>query len=259
MNLLDKLEKRFYKFSIPHLTYILIAGQVILFFLDYAKVIPLDFFVLKGSKVLNGEYWRLATFLFIPIPRNIIFAVFAWYLYFLYGSALESTWGTFRYNIYIFMSYILTVSISFILPDDTITNAYLYLTIFFAFAYLFPNFTLYIFFVLPIKIKWLAILVGASYVYILITGDWLSRILILISLGNFILFFGKDILFKIIVGKRKMEYQIKNIKEKNKPFHTCKECGITDIDNPDMQFRYCDDCDNCYCEDHINAHKCNKD
>jgi hypothetical protein len=258
MNLLDKLERKFHRFCIPHLTYILIIGQVIVFFLDYAKVIPIEYFVLTGSKVISGEYWRLATFLFIPIPRNIIFAIFIWYLYFLYGSALESTWGTFKYNVYIFMSYILTISISFIMPDALITNAYIYLTIFFAFAYLFPDFTLYIFFVLPIKIKWLAILAGVGYVYILITGTWIARILILISLGNFILFFGKDIIFKIIVGKRKMEYQIKNIKDKDNPFHTCQTCGINDKKNPDMQFRYCDNCDNCYCEEHINNHECIK-
>ena len=69
MNLLDKLEKRFYKFSIPHLTYILIIGQAIVFFLDKSKVIPIEYLVLVGSKVLNGEYWRLATFLFIPIQN----------------------------------------------------------------------------------------------------------------------------------------------------------------------------------------------
>ena len=260
MNLLDKLEKRFHRFSIPNLTYILIAGQVLLFSLDKLKIIPLEYFVLIGSKVMEGEVWRLATFLFIPIPQNIIFAVFVWYLYFLYGSALESSWGTFKYNVYIFISYFLTLGISFIMPGVPLTNAYLYLTVFFAFAYLYPDFTLYIFFILPVKIKWLAIVLGALYLLTLITGDWTTRFLILVSLANFILFFGKDILLRIKQGKRKMEFDIKNIKDEKKPFHVCYTCGANDIDNPDMHFRYCDDCnDKCYCENHINTHVCTKE
>ena len=258
MNMLDKLEKKFYKFSIPHITIILIFGQITFFSLNYLKVLPLENVVLIGNKVLAGEFWRLITFLFIPIPQNIIFAAFVWYLYYLYGTALESSWGTFKYNVYIFLSYILTITISFIIPDTYITNAYIYLTIFLAFAYLFPDFVLYIFFIIPLKVKWLALITWISYILILIFGNLINRVLLLVSIGNFLVFFGKDIILKARSSKRRMFHEINKIKERNTPFHKCSTCGITDLDDQDMIFRYCSECDKCYCADHLDNHECIK-
>ena len=258
MRILDWLEKKFYRFSIPHITLVLIFGQIIFFCLNYLKLLPLENVVLIGNRVLAGEYWRLATFLFIPIPQNILFAVFVWYLYYLYGTALENSWGIFKYNIYIFLSYILTILISFIIPGAYITNAYIYITIFLAFAYLFPDFILYIFFVIPVKVKWLALIIWISYIFILIFGNWISRFLLLVSCGNFLIFFGKDIILRVRYGKRRMIHEISKIKEKNTPFHKCYICGITDIDDPDMVFRYCSDCDECFCAVHLDNHKCAK-
>jgi hypothetical protein len=260
MRILDRLDRKFSRFAIPNVTIVLIIGQAVFFILNYIKVLPLDKVTLIGSKVLEGEFWRLITFLFIPIPTDIFFAAFVWYLYYLYGSALESTWGAFKYNVYIILSYILTVSIAFIIPDQVLTNGYLYGTIFLAFAFLYPDFVLYIFFVLPVKIKWLSIIVWIGYAFVLIFGNWINRILLLVSLGNYLLFFAGDIIMLIKYGRRRMAGEIGKIKKSNEPFHKCYTCGITDKDDPKMQFRYCSDCKEltCYCIDHINNHECTK-
>jgi len=80
MSFLDKLERRFYKYSIPNLTIILIIGQIIFFGLNYSEVVPLEDFMLSGREILAGQYWRILSFLFIPVTDSLIFAFFAFYL-----------------------------------------------------------------------------------------------------------------------------------------------------------------------------------
>lgn len=259
MNFLDKIERKFHKYSIPNLTIILIVGQAIVFFLDYSKMLTLDKFILIGDKVYNGEFWRLISFLFIPIPSSIIFVIFVWYIYYLYGTALENAWGTFKYNIYIFLSFIFTIAISLVIKDKEITNTFLYLSIFLAFAYLYPDFQLYIFLIIPIKIKWIALFSWLSYLYILVFGTMINKILLLVSLGNFFLFFGKDIFLKIKHGNWKMKNQFNGIINKSQPRHKCVICGVTDKDDREKEFRYCDGCDDkCYCMEHLKTHICEK-
>jgi hypothetical protein len=256
MKLLNRLEKAFPRFGIPNLTIYLILGQFIFFALDYLKILPLDKIALTGIKVLDGEYWRLLTFLFIPISRNIYFIIFSWYIYYLYGSALENTWGTFKYNIFVLLSFILTVSISFVMPNSLLSNGYLYATIFLAFAYLYPDFVLYIFFILPVRIKWLALLTWIYYFYVLLFSPVIDKILLLVSIGNFLLFFYQDIILRIRFAKTRMEGEVKSMKIKNEHIHKCSVCGKTDLDDPNMHFRYCDSCKEltCFCMDHINNH-----
>ncbi len=84
-----------------------------------------------------------------------MFAFFFWYLFYLMGTALERSWGTFRYNVFLLIGYVDTVGVAFIVPDVPANNAFLQGSVFLAFAYLFPDFVMYIFFILPVKIKWL--------------------------------------------------------------------------------------------------------
>jgi hypothetical protein len=143
------------------------------------------------------------------------------------------------------------------MPENVLTNGYLYGTIFLAFAYLYPDFTLYIFFILPIRIKWLALVVWISYFIILIFGSLTAKILMIASLANFLLFFFNDILVRIKFAKFKMGNDIKRIKKDKEHIHKCNKCGITDKDDHSMQFRYCSDCSEltCFCMDHINNHE----
>jgi hypothetical protein len=120
-----------------------------------------------------------------------------------------------------------------------------------------PDFPLYIFFVFPVKIKWLALFAWFGYAVMLIFGEWHSRLLVLASLANYLLFFGLDILERARAGQRRMARQAARFGVRDRPyFHRCTVCGITDRTNPQMEFRYCSQCagDYGYCMDHLRNH-----
>ncbi len=256
MGLIDKLDRKLRRYAIPNVTLYLIIGQVIFFLFVMSGRFILDRVVLVPEYVMAGQWWRLITFLFIPPATNPIFAFFAWYLFYLMGSALEGHWGAFRYNLFLLTGYIVTVAVTFLFPFSAATNIFIGGSVFLAFAYLYPDFQLYIFFILPVKIKWLALLTWLGYAYEIIVGSWHTRLLVLASISNFFLFFGRNILWKMKTGNRTMVAQARQFTGKKEPFHKCAVCGKTDISHPQMDFRYCSDCGGLgYCADHIFNHE----
>lgn len=256
MHLLDTLERKFRRYAISNITIYLIAGQVLFFMFAVSGRFILERVLLIPELVLAGEWWRLITFLFIPPAKNPIFAFFAWYLFYLMGGALEGHWGAFRYNVFLLIGYIVTVAASFLMPMFPATNVFIGGSVFLAFAFLYPDFVLYIFLILPVKIKWLALLTWIGYAYQVLFGSWSTRLLVLASLSNFLLFFGKDIYWRMKTGKKRMATQVREYSGKKEAFHTCAVCGITDLSHPAMEFRYCPDCGGQgYCTDHIFNHE----
>lgn len=256
MALIDKLERQFRKYEVHNTTLYLIMGQVLFFVFALSGRFILERVVLIPELVLGGEWWRLITFLFIPPVTNPIFAFFAWYMFYLMGSALENHWGAFRYNLFLLIGYVVTVAVTFLFPYSAATNIFIGGSVFLAFAYLYPDFQIYIFFIIPVKIKWLAVLTWIGYGYQMIVGTWFTRLLVLASISNFLLFFGKDIVWRMKTGNRKMVFQAKQYTNTKEAFHTCTTCGKTDISDPQMEFRYCSDCGGLgYCKDHIFSHE----
>ncbi len=261
MGWLDNLDRKFRRHGIPNLTVYLILGQVLFFVFAMSGRFILERVVLIPDRVLAGEWWRLVTFLFIPPLTNPIFAFFAWYLFYLMGTALEGHWGAFRYNIFLLIGYLVTVAVSFLFPYYPATNIFIGGSVFLAFAYLYPDFQLYIFFILPVRIKWLALLTWIGYAYQMLVGSWSTRLQVIASLTNFLLFFGRDIYLSVKTGNRRMAAQARDITGRKEAFHKCAVCGVTDISHPDMEFRYCSECGGLgYCKEHIfkHEHKKNK-
>lgn len=256
MALLDKLEKKLHGVAVPNLTLYLIIGQALVFVLSLTRQLPFDRVLLIPEYVLAGEYWRLLTFLFVPPTRDPLFIIFAWYLFYLMGNALEAHWGTFRYNVFLLLGYGLAVAVSFLTPTYPSSNAFIAGSVFLAFAFLFPDFTLMIFFILPVRIKWLALITWLGYGWQLLVGSNSTRLLVLASVGNFLLVFGSDLLWLLKNGRRRMASQARQIVKKDEPFHRCTVCGITDQSHPQMDFRYCPQCEGQfgYCRDHIFSH-----
>src|SRR3989338_2429606 len=116
MSILDKLEKKFGRFSIPNLTYYLIGGQALVYILIRFYPGFESAFLLEGRYMLQGQWWRALTFLFYPISQELLFAVFVWYIFYLYGSVLERRWGAFRYLVYVLIAYIGTLLLAFVFP-----------------------------------------------------------------------------------------------------------------------------------------------
>ena len=182
MSLLDKIERRFRRFALPHLTIGLILCQVVVYAMSQGQMLKagggdpqgqtvLDRIALVPDKVLEGQVWRLLTFVCEPPVTNVVFALFFWYLFYLMGEALELNWGPFRYNVYLLIGYLATVAVSFLTPQAPASIGFLEGSVFLAFAALFPDFVIHLFFLLPVKIKWLALLAWIGYFFALVFGD----------------------------------------------------------------------------------------
>ena len=274
MSLFARLESKLAPYAVPNLTLVLIAGQVASYIAGTVQQAQGRGDILEGlrlspSKVIAGEYWRLITYVFDPpIGQFLLFALIFWYLFYLFGTTLEATWGAFRYNLFLAIGYLASVGSTFLIAvfDDMpgevyASNAYLYGSIFLAFARLHPDFVLNLFFILPVKIKWLALLQWLFYGYRFITGlaigDWLLCLTVVAAVLNYLLFFGRDIWRDIKHGHRRRQYQSRTLKASQRLTHSCRVCGLSSDDSPRTQFRYCSQCEGqcCYCPDHIRDHE----
>jgi hypothetical protein len=269
MSILSRLNAKFGRYALPNLTVVLVVGQVLMFLTQQLNPGKQGFQMLERirmypDRVLAGEYWRIITFLFDPPTTNLIFAVFFWYMFYLMGTTLEVTWGAFRYNIYLLIGYIGSIACAFgvyfahgALAGMPASSGFLYGSIFLAFARFFPEFTLYVMFVIPIKIKWLAMLQWLGYAYAFLFGEWMERAMVVASVANYLLFFGHDIWLSMKQGHRQMGFHARALRAPPRIVHACRTCGITSDDAPHMQFRYCSKCDgdSCYCPAHLREHE----
>ena len=256
--MLTYLERRFGKFAIPNLTVILIVGQVLMFVAGRRDEALLERILLLPQNVLDGEVYRLLTFLFSPPTGQLIWAFFYWYVWYIMGTALENYWGTFRYNVFLLIGYTATIVVSFLTPDTFTTNQFVQGTVFLAFAYLNPNFELRVFFILPIRIVWLAMLTWVYYGFSIVLGSWAERCQVIASVLNFVIFFGPDVVRTLKGRQNRMLSKAKHFATKESgAFHTCAVCGITDVSHPRMEFRYCSQCSGgeAYCEAHLGGHE----
>ncbi len=251
MGFLSRLERIFGRFAIPNLSLYLVMGQVLFWAVAYLGFFDLERIALLPLAVLHGEAWRLFTFLLLPPNAHPVFIAFAWYMFYLMGSALEQHWGVFRYNFFLLVGWLLTLAVAFLFPGNYATNLFLAGSVFLAFAFLNPDFELLLFFILPVKIKWFALLQWIFYGFTILTGSWPVRLAVLASIGNFLLFFTGEIIQRMKTGRRRMEYQAKQVaaRENDEPRHRCVVCGKTDLSHPLEDFRYSDD-DRCYCSEH---------
>lgn len=263
MKLLDRWERRLRPFAVPNLTVSLIVCQVLVYVVMLAdkserQASVLQHLLLIPERVLAGEVWRLVTFLCVPPFTNVLFAFFFWYLFYLMGTALEQQWGALRYNAYLLIGYVATVALSCLPPGHAADNRYLQASVFLAFAFLYPDFELLLFFLLPVKIKWLALLTWIYYFLAVAGGGWGTRLAVLASICNFLVFFGRDIVERLKTGRRRMATQAARLAVKQRPYiHRCTVCGITDRTHPSMEFRYCSQCAGThgYCQEHLRNHE----
>ena len=259
LSVLDNLERRFGRFAIPNVTLILIMGQVLVFVMSKLNPPGFEKILLYPEKVMDGEVHRLITFLFQPLETSPIWAFFAWYLFYLMGTALEHFLGTFRYNVFLLIGYVATVIAGFAFGSPFISNKFVEGTVFLAFAHLNPRFELRLFFVLAVQIRWLAMIMWIGYVLSFLGADLPQQMVIGASVLNYFIFFGPDIARRMFSGHRFMKNQASRFAMSNPSYyHKCSVCGITDADDPKMEFRYCSKCsgDHAYCQEHLRNHVC---
>jgi len=265
MSLLTRLERLLGRFAIANLSLYLVAGQVLFWGLAVLSGFNLERIALLPAAVFAGEVWRVVTYLLLPPGANtgafsVVMTAFAWYLFYLMGTALEHYWGVFRYNAFIGLGWLLTTAAAFVTPNVYASNLFLGGSVFLAFAQLNPDFELLIFFLLPVRIKWLALLQWLYYGYVMIAGGWAARLAVLAAAGNFLVFFAGDIVGRARTGRRRMAFQagvFAGRPDERAPRHRCRVCGKTELTHPQTDFRYCSKCagDQCYCAEHIFNHE----
>ena len=212
---------------------------------------------LVWTLVLQGEIWRVLTFMFVAPVGHPIWALIYFYLFYMMGNFLEQTWGTVRFCSFMYVGLLLTLVGSMLVPNAPFIGTYMYASIFLAFATFNPNFTFMIMFILPVKVKYLAWLQAAGYLWMFFEGPLSVSLMVLAALGNYVLYFA-DILVNRGTGfHRRLKWQAKVQKGRHAPKHTCIVCGITSNDDRNMDFRYCSKCAGtpAYCEEHLRDHE----
>lgn len=269
MRLLDRLERKFGRFAIKNLMFYLIIGMAAVFVVCMFDINVVLSLVLIPENVLRGEVWRVLTWLFIPTSVSVLdllLVAISLYFYYFIGKSLEASWGAFRLNVYYFLSAIV-VTAGALIFNFIPTNYFLLESLFLAFATLFPEMRVLVFFFIPVKVKWIGIATAALILVQAIRGDSGTRLTIVFSLINYLIFFGPMWFSKLrdLIRRKKYERQATPVYTPPRAratvlhpsFHRCAVCGKTEQDDPSMQFRYCAECDGSreYCMDHLYNHK----
>lgn len=272
-NWLDKMERRFGRYAIRNLTMYLLAGYAIGYLLSFTMPQLLTYFTLEPALILKGQVWRLLSWVIIPPNDNIIFVIFMMLLYYSLGNTLESYWGAFRYNVYIFSGILFTVIGAFIVNGliggitgfgSLYSTYYINMSIFLACASIMPDYQLLLYGIIPIKMKWLAILDVVLLAVDAVQGGLIIRIVIIASLLNFIIFFfcNRNLRGhspKQAARRKKFQKQISRPQNQyvGGAKHRCAVCGRTELDDPTLEFRYCSKCNGNYeyCQDHLFTHE----
>lgn len=189
---LDRLSYKYRRICIPNLMLYIVIAMAGVFVVElFVPTIPLRIYMyFDRDLIFAGQWWRVITWIFIPTNTSIVWIIFSLYFYYLIGSGLEQRWGSFKFNLYYLVGIIATIIGGLIIGATD--NTYLNLSLFFAFAVLYPDFQVMLFFFIPIKIKWLALVDLVFFIISLIIMPPYYKVAIIASLLNFILFFYED-------------------------------------------------------------------
>lgn len=193
MTWLDKLERRYGRLGIPYLINIVLGGQLlcwfIVMFIDSRLLFTLT---LDRTAILHGQIWRLISFVFMPsLQTSPFWLVLELYFYWWIGNSLTRAWGDFRFTVY-WLAGMLGAILSCFLTGYGSSSG-LFLSLFFAFAWMWPNMQVLLFFLIPVKVKWLGWAAALVWAMQFLWGGFSTRITLLFGLAGFLLFFGKEL------------------------------------------------------------------
>ena len=269
-DLRNRIEKFCYRhpnFGIPNLMRYLTAANVAFWLLGVVNRPFLNFLLFNPALILHGQVWRLVSFLFYP-PSTGLLALLVFYCYYWIGNVLERQWGTGQFTIFFFTGAILAVIYGFVVYfitglSVTLDSTYLYLSMFFSFAILYPDMQVLFMYILPIKVKYLALVNAAFFLYSVFTTRFPLNLLPIVAVLNVLIFCGSDLKrvmprrqSKSTVNFKRESARIRREQEGQLYNHKCAVCGKTDRDYPNLEFRYCSRCAgyHCFCSEHINNH-----
>ncbi|WP_455581504.1 rhomboid family intramembrane serine protease [Dysosmobacter sp.] len=268
-------------FGIPNLMRYIVAGSVIVFLLlrltNYAIFSYLGF---NWGAVLHLQLWRLVSFVFVPDATDPFSLILSLYFTYFIGDLLEREWGTPKFNLYYFSGVVLTILVGIIgyyafgAGTTIYSTYYIGMSMFLAFAALYPDAQVLLLFFIPIKVKWLAWADAALFAVDILSAlfrlDFVSALIPVIALLNFLVFFWSDLSGAFGRQRQRVRHQHSHQtiqfkaaarqqqkREAQQGYrHKCSVCGRTDTEFPELEFRYCSKCAgyHCFCQDHIYNH-----
>ena len=276
MNKLNQMIDRFCyshpRFGIPNLIFYLLGGNILVYLLDYvsySRVAVSSLLEFDRTLILQGQVWRAVTFLFTSWGQGLFSFLIAMYFLWFIGTSLEREWGTGKFTLYYILGWALTLLSG--LVTGYASSRYLDMTMFLAFATLFPDVQFLLFFFIPVKAKWIAwvdgAVLGLGIIQAILTFDLGGLVAVIMAVLNYLIFFWPELMYQV----RRLRGQAKHSRQENviqfkkaardlkrrDYTHKCDICGRTDTEFPDLEFRYCSKCSgyHCYCTDHINNHE----
>lgn len=282
---MKELKRRFHRFcvknqnkGIPNLMLYITLGAAALALMNMIDPSHTLFSLLSFDRdaILHGQIWRLITYPLCYASRLDILSVLMMICYYSMGQGIENIWGTLRFNLF-YLTGVVLMDVYCMIFGCFASVSYLNLSLFLAYATLYPNAQFMIFFIIPVK-AWILAVFDLALVLIGLFDPFPYNLFGLISLGNYFLFFGKGWVnvfpMSWRINARRLGRKTKNPRSKTIPFntagsyqathakvkddytHKCTVCGRTDVDSPELEFRYCSRCRgyHCYCEEHISDH-----
>ena len=216
MSILERLERKLGRFAVPNLMKYICVMYALGFMIQISAPEFYYYYLdLDPEAILHGHIWRILTFLiFYPASTgfgSIFWAVIGIMVYYSIGRTLEYLWGNFRYNFFFFSGVILYNVAGILIYLVTgvslqLNPTYMGFSIFLAYALTLPDTVFYLYFFIPIKAKYLAVLETLLYLSLLVVSPSLGgKLSIVLSFANVLLFF-----ILMNQGKRKNIFNIRN-------------------------------------------------
>ena len=295
----SNFERKFGKYAVANLPLYLIIGYAIGYLIYYVYPNLYSLITFNPYYILKGQVWRIVTWIVTMPEQLGIFTIIMLFLYYSLGKSLVRTWGDYRFNVYILLGVLFTVVgsmllyVALCLIDGTsvfeaanlgkivgsrVSTYYINMSIFLAFAATYPDMQLLLYFIIPVKVKWFGYIYGAFILFDMVSAfrysipeGVVTSVLILSSLLNFVIYFfttrkritGAGPTIKQKVKKTKYKQSVEQAQKQSfydgGARHKCYVCGRTELDNPNLTFRFCSKCSGSkeYCEDHLFTHQHN--
>ena len=258
MSWISWLEARIGFLAIPRLMQFIAVLNGLVYVLHIFEPTYVFALMLIPERILHGEVWRLVSYIFVPeiffgrsvALQPLFLFIYLWFLVWI-GDALEHALGAFRVTLYYFLGMVGVTIAAFFFWGGGLLAPLLNLSLFFAFATLYPDVQIYVLFILPIKVKWLALISLAPLLYSFLIGSFDAKAGLLVSFANYFVFFGPNVYAKLrdrsATGVRRRRFDSRN---GDTAIHRCAICKRTEQDNPDLEFRVARDGHE-YCLEHL--------
>lgn len=267
MNKFDRFCYKNEHWGVKNLMLLIVACTALVYVAGQLRPDILPYLYFMPDRIFAGEVWRIFTFIFVPPSYNLFYTAIGLYFYYFVGNMLEAEWGRLKFNIFYLTGMLATIAYC-LLTGSAANAVYINLSMYFAYATLYPENRILLFFIIPVKIKYVAMATAVFFILLPLLS-WpftLANLLPFVALANYFLYFHK---FFLNLFKRN-RYQQKNVTQfrqevrrtKQKAAHQgythkCAACDITNVDSPTTEFRYCSLCAHyeCYCAQHIFTHE----